>query len=86
MVTLGVHGLPKAVCESERQTTCLSISNCDGIVGEAMLVDNHIVKWHLARYSPDDVTAPVGPNCIVATGIAIIPANRLSGSIQYLYV
>ena len=55
-----IHRLPKAICEHERQTTDFSISYRHGIVGEAVLISNHVVQGYLTGYPPDDVAAPVG--------------------------
>ena len=66
MVTLGVHGLPKAVCESERQTAYLSISNCDAIIWQRMLINNQIVQRYRTGNPPADVAGSVWAYGVVA--------------------
>ena len=66
MMPLCIHRLPKAICEPERQTTDFSISYRHGVVGEAVLIHYHIIERYLARDPPDDVAAPVWPDCVVS--------------------
>jgi hypothetical protein len=58
-MSLCIHRLPKAICESEGQATDLSISYRHRIVGEAVLIHYHIIERDLACDPSDDVAASV---------------------------
>ena len=54
-MTIRVHRLPEAVCEPEGQATDLPASHGHRIVGQAVLVHNHVIEWNLAGYAAHDV-------------------------------
>ncbi len=58
-MALRVHRLPKAVSESEREAGDFPIAHCNAVMGETVLVHNHVIQRHLASDPPDDVAAAV---------------------------